>query len=279
MGNTLNPLGLSACWVAAARAVETGREDRLFGDPWAAELAGADGMAGFQRLNGTSPDNPGLAIRTRYFDDLLRGAVADGAEQVVLLAAGLDTRTFRLNWPSPVQVFELDLPAVTLHRERVLARLPVPPGVRRQVVSADLREDWVELLTRAGFSPARRAVFLVEGLLVYLPDETAVLALLSQIARMASPGSVLGLDVVGESFLDACVTLPYRELLRELGTPWTFGTDNPERLLTDAGFSNTRVVEPWQVDYGRWRFPKFPRSTLGIPRSYFVRAELATCAK
>jgi methyltransferase (TIGR00027 family) len=274
MDDGLDPLGMSARWVAAARAVESARADRLFDDPWADELAGAAGRAGFSRLNDTSEDNPGLAIRTRYFDDLLLAAVGAGIDQVVLLAAGMDTRSFRLAWSRPVVLFELDRPAVSAHREAVLSGKPVPAGVQRRVVDADLREDWRQALVQAGFSRQRPAAFLVEGLLVYLPDEQSALGVLTQIAEFAASGSVLALDLVGEAFLDACVTLPYRELLRDMGTPWCFGTDNPEGLLTRAGFSEVQVVEPWHVDHGRWRFPTFPRSKLGIARSYFAKAVL-----
>jgi methyltransferase (TIGR00027 family) len=49
-------------------------------------------------------------IRTQFFDDYLLDATAHGIRQVVLLAAGLDTRAYRLSWPRGAHVYELDLP-------------------------------------------------------------------------------------------------------------------------------------------------------------------------
>src|SRR6185503_7170870 len=99
-------------------ARESRRADRLFEDPWAAELAGSEGVAFMERLEaaGRPPgaagaqENPYIAIRTRFFDDLLRAATGSGerVDQVVLLAAGLDTRAFRLDWREGVRLFELD---------------------------------------------------------------------------------------------------------------------------------------------------------------------------
>lgn len=57
-------------------------------------------------------------IRTRFYDDYLTAATAAGSRQVVLLAAGLDTRAFRLAWPAGTRVFELDLPGVLAFRRR-----------------------------------------------------------------------------------------------------------------------------------------------------------------
>jgi len=62
----------TACWIAAVRARESERADRLFNDPWAARLAGEEGQIWRQRTTGGKDENEvGLAIRTRFFDDFL----------------------------------------------------------------------------------------------------------------------------------------------------------------------------------------------------------------
>ncbi len=62
----------TACWIAAVRARESERADRLFSDPWAAVLSGEEGPAWRQRTTGGKDENEvGLAIRTRFFDDFL----------------------------------------------------------------------------------------------------------------------------------------------------------------------------------------------------------------
>jgi methyltransferase (TIGR00027 family) len=104
-------LGVTARHTAAARAQESQRPDRLFTDRWAEQLAGREGKEWVERQ---SPDH-GLSIivRTRFFDDfLMRAIAASPIRQVVLLAAGLDTRAFRLPWPENLRLFELDQPPV-----------------------------------------------------------------------------------------------------------------------------------------------------------------------
>ena len=109
----------TARWTAAVRAQESERTDALFVDPWAAALAGAEGTAWLAQR----PPGSGLpmVLRTRYFDDfLLRITAEQGIGQVVLVAAGLDTRAFRLAWPAQTHVFELDRPAVLDYKAQIL---------------------------------------------------------------------------------------------------------------------------------------------------------------
>ena len=90
-----NLLGSTARWTAAVRAIESTRDDRLFDDPWAASLAGAEGAAwsANRPLDSLSP----MVLRIRYFDDFLQRIFQEYAlKQVVLMAAGFDTRAFRL---------------------------------------------------------------------------------------------------------------------------------------------------------------------------------------
>src|SRR5438093_11635529 len=104
---TMTPVGLTSQWIAAARALETESENPLFSDPFARELAGEAGfkllaitreVAGTAALKG--PD-PYLSVRTRFLDDALLRAVRDrGLSQVAILAAGMDTRAFRPQWPA-----------------------------------------------------------------------------------------------------------------------------------------------------------------------------------
>src|SRR5215207_6472776 len=100
---TMDSVGLTSRWVAAARARESERLDRLFDDPLAAALAGSEGFAWLDHMERAQPwGQPALyvVVRTRFFDDFqLRASWATGARQVVLLAAGMDARAFRLDWP------------------------------------------------------------------------------------------------------------------------------------------------------------------------------------
>jgi methyltransferase (TIGR00027 family) len=89
--------------MAAARARESERAERLLSDPLAAGLAGPEGFAWREHMQAAArSDGPGLypVIRTRFFDKfLLHSCRRLGVRHVVLAAAGLDARAFRLDWP------------------------------------------------------------------------------------------------------------------------------------------------------------------------------------
>lgn len=158
----------SAYWIAAVRARESARPDRLFDDPYASTLAGEQGVAMMVASEKASGgENRFLPVRTRYFDDAIGAAVAGGIRQVVLLGAGLDTRPFRLTFPADLTWFEIDRAEIFATKEPVLAT-----GVtacRRLTVSADLALDWPAALRAAGFDEARRTVWVAEGLFSIWP--------------------------------------------------------------------------------------------------------------
>jgi methyltransferase (TIGR00027 family) len=168
----------------------------LFDDPYAAAFAAAGEPQPQEDAEG-SAQRQALAfqviIRTRYYDDYLRSAVDGGCRQVVLLAAGLDTRAFRLSWPAGTTLFEADLPDLLEVKERVLADAGAQPQCKRVVVAADLLEDWLSSLTDAGFDALQPTAWLVEGLLVYLETDDAR-ALLHTVSTASAPASRLAFE-------------------------------------------------------------------------------------
>ncbi|WP_145910481.1 SAM-dependent methyltransferase [Kitasatospora viridis] len=189
-------VGRTAIGVARVRALESARPDRLFDDPYAAAFVAASGAATRER---TGEPSPGLrdmvrhlTIRTRFFDDHLLDAARSGCTQVVLPGAGLDTRAFRLDWPPGTRFFELDTAPVLAFKERVLADLGAVPAGPRATLAVDLREDWADELTGAGFDPELPGAWLLEGLLVYL-ESAEVATLLDTVTGLAAPGSRLAL--------------------------------------------------------------------------------------
>ena len=133
-------------------------------------------------------------IRTRFYDDYLTGATRAGCRQVVLVAAGLDTRAYRLDWPAGVRLFELDSPEVLVFKEAVLGGLRAVPRCDRAAIGTDLLGDWWEALLVAGFRPEEPTAWLVEGLLIYL-DAAQAGALLARISALSAPGSRLSCEV------------------------------------------------------------------------------------
>ena len=270
----MDQLGMTSRWVAAAREQETLLPNRLFDDPFAAALAGDEGRAMLTRFNGPSGENPFLSIRTRFIDDWLLAEAARGIRQVVLLAAGMDARAFRLAWPDATAVFEVERPEVLAWKEGVLSTLRATPRARRVLVRMDLRDDWRAALHAAGHDQAKPSAILVEGLLPYLPDQAAAHAILSAAASLAAPGSAVAADVVGASFLTSPLVKGFLDTLAAEGVPWLFGTDSPEALFEQAGWHDVRAIQPGEVAYaqGRWPYATAPRGVPGVPRSFLVTA-------
>jgi methyltransferase (TIGR00027 family) len=129
-----------------------------------------------------------IGLRTRFYDDALANATEAGLRQVVLLAAGLDTRAQRLPWPEDVRVFEIDQPQVLAFKDDVLARVGIDERCPRTSVGADLREDWPRRLLEAGFDAAAPTCWVAEGLLAYLPAD-AEQSLLDRVTDLSSAGS------------------------------------------------------------------------------------------
>ena len=285
------PVTLTSRWIAAARANESARPDRLFDDPFAAALAGAAGLRAFGAstpylagpyfLDALTVGTihtfgvPYLAIRTRFFDELLlRPVLTEGVRQVVILAAGMDARAFRLPWPSGTRLYELDRPEVLAAKEAVLAREGAQAACLRHTLGVDLADpSWVRALCDAGYDAQAPSVWLIEGLLMYL-DAAAVRALLRAVAELAVPGSRLGADLFNTAVLTAPLLRPMVDLLAALGAPWRFGTDVPEALFAATGWKAT-ATQPGEAgaDYGRWPLPVPPRELAGVPRVFLVAAQ------
>lgn len=190
----------TALGVARIRAGESKRPDRLFDDPFAAWFVAAMPDA-FAHDRNRSDDAKRIGarialqvvVRTRFYDDYLLDATSDGIRQVVLLAAGLDTRAFRLRWPDGTTVFEVDLPEMVSFKNGVLSGHGSQPTAKRVPVTADLTLDWPAAMAAAGFDPAQPTAWLIEGLLVYLTHDDAS-RLLGDVARLSASGSQLSCE-------------------------------------------------------------------------------------
>jgi len=199
-------VGATATMVAAARALASREATPLITDPYADGLVRAVGLTYFTRL--LDGENPGgdpeynprdsanhMAVRTKFYDDFFLGAADAGIRQAVILAAGLDTRAYRLPWPADTAVFEIDLPAVLDFKSKVLARLGAQPVPLHRNVSVDLRDDWPAALRTAGLDPAAPTMWSAEGLLYYLPSD-AQDTLFDNLTALSAPGSRLAADFI-----------------------------------------------------------------------------------
>ncbi|WP_328351700.1 class I SAM-dependent methyltransferase [Mycobacterium sp. NBC_00419] len=203
-------VGATATMVAAARAMATKDPRHLIDDPFAEPLVRAVGLDFFVKMIDdeldTSPFGDatpervqtmiaGMAMRTKFFDEYFLAAVGTGIRQAVILAAGLDSRAYRLPWPTDSVVYEIDQPQVIKFKAGVLADLGAEPIAELRSVSIDLREDWPTALRAAGFDASAPTAWLAEGLLIYLPPE-AQDKLFDTITALSAPGSAIATEYV-----------------------------------------------------------------------------------
>jgi methyltransferase (TIGR00027 family) len=247
-------VGATALGVAASRAVETAGPNPLIrddfarvlvssaGPAWArladAELAWLDGDPLGQRAHRLGIDYQ--AVRTHFFDEYFADAVSAGIRQVVILAAGLDSRAYRLNWPSGTAVYEIDQPQVLEYKTGILEQHGAVATASRRPVPVDLREDWPAALAAAGFDRTQPTAWLAEGLLPYLPSD-AQDRLFDMFTALSAPGSRVAVEVFGmNSRSNSQRWLRMRERL---------GLDVNVQALTYHEPDRTDAIE-WLADHG-----------------------------
>jgi methyltransferase (TIGR00027 family) len=211
-------VGATALGVASARAVETESDDPLISDPFARVFldAAGDGLWNWYSASQLPAEvlaaEPSLqlqmkamvgymACRTAFFDKFFVDATEAGIRQAVILAAGLDSRAWRLPWPDGVTVYELDQPRVLEFKSSTLDEHGARPACNRVAVPVDLRQDWPTALRQAGFDPSAPSAWSAEGLMPYLPAAAQDL-LFERVDGLAVPGSRVAVEALGPKFLD-----------------------------------------------------------------------------
>jgi methyltransferase (TIGR00027 family) len=167
----------TALWVAVFRARESERPDAVFRDPYAKRLAGARGEQIAQAIQFAQKNAWSFVARTWIIDQIVTQGVAQGVDQVINLAAGLDARPYRLALPPSLRWVEVDLAPLIAYKEQMLGG--EKPACRLERVALDLADRAVRarLFARLG-AAARRTLVVTEGLLVYLsPEEAGALAI------------------------------------------------------------------------------------------------------
>ena len=258
-------VGTTAVMVAAARAVETDRPDPLIRDPYAKLLVSQAGTGVWESmLDDTliekvqSLDEEAAAIfqhmrsyqavRTHFFDAHFAGAVAAGIRQVVILASGLDSRAYRLDWPAGTTVYEIDQPKVLAYKSATLAAHGATPSANRREVAIDLRQDWPAALTAEGFDPKAPTAWLAEGLLMYLPAD-AQDRLFAQITELSAPGSRIAVETAANHADERRQAMRdrFERLAAEIGIERT--VDIQDLIYRDDDRAD---VATWLNDHG-WR--------------------------
>ena len=160
----------TALLVAACRALEYEAADGFVRDPFAARLAGERGMAILNASPRPEMMRFGIAVRSRFLDELLLEALAPGTiATVASVGCGLDTRPWRLALSPGLRWIEVDFPDMLDFKEERMAGEPL--HCRRERLTADVNdpEQRRALYAAIGSGPA---LMITEGLLMYLPGAT-----------------------------------------------------------------------------------------------------------
>jgi methyltransferase (TIGR00027 family) len=187
--------------------------------------------------------NGAIVARVRFIDDQLTASIQNGLEQLVIIGAGYDTRAYRFNLPdSGLCVFEVDQATTQKLKIRKLKTIlsEIPGHV--SFVPVDLeREELEDKLFAAGYDDNHKTLFIMEGLVMYLP-RAVVDELLMFIANRSGKGSAAVFDYLPESMVDGSVQVRegrsmYRFVMKN-GEPFRFGMDvaQMDQFLTEKGF-------------------------------------------
>jgi methyltransferase (TIGR00027 family) len=225
-------VGATALGVASSRAAETRSENPLIRDPFAQVFldAAGDGVWNWHASGQLPPEvieaEPlvplqmqamvgYMACRTAFFDNFFLEATRGGIRQAVILAAGLDARSWRLPWPDGVTVYELDQPKVLDFKASTLHEHGAEPACNRITVPVDLRHDWPAALRQAGFDASVPSVWSAEGLTPYLPAAAQDL-LLERIHELTVAGSRVAVEALSADFLDPELRAKRRERMERI---------------------------------------------------------------
>jgi len=202
--------------MAAARVAETRKTNPLIDDPYAELFVNAAGEGTWsiylsEQVAEASPRNHVLATvqarlhyvasRTKFFDDFFLTAVNSGIRQMVILAAGLDSRAWRLPLPVGVTIYEIDQPEVLQFKQATLDAHQAQPTTNYVPVPVDLRRDWPSALRLSGFDSSLPTAWLAEGLLSYLSSGAQDL-LFDRIEGLSMIGSAAAVEAFATDFFD-----------------------------------------------------------------------------
>jgi methyltransferase (TIGR00027 family) len=302
-------VGATALGVAAARAAETESDNPLISDPFARVFlnAAGDGMWNWF----AAPDLPTeiaeaepdlkprmqgmvdyMAARTSFFDQFFLDAARSGVQQLVILAAGLDSRGWRLPWPDGpdgIRVYELDQPRVLEFKLSTLQESGAQPTCQLVHVPVDLRHDWPAALQEAGFDTSAPSAWSAEGLLPFLPAVAQEL-LFERVHALSAGGSRIAVEAPGPDFLDEDARAKQRETMQRVRD--LMAKLEPEHNIPDVQdlwyLEEREDVDTWLGRHG-WDVTVTPAEQLmahydrrppqGIedaaPKTLFVAAERA----
>lgn len=263
--------------VAFVRALESLKPEgeRICYDPFAVRFLSQQYLT-FLKMAACDPSKtpfPGLhnslSARVRYFDDFVKKFIDEGLEQLVILGAGYDTRAYRIEGlRGKVKVFEVDHPETQSVKIEKIKDIFGSLLDHVEYVSVDFEnEDFSHRLLEHGYERSLKTVFIMEGLIYYLPPKT-VDEMLCFIAKNSGFGSAIIFDYVYESSIDrtngicgvqctACdqiALMDAKKGMAQQGEPYKFGVKDGmlETFIVQSGFS--QVCDVTTEDYKKIYF-------------------------
>jgi methyltransferase (TIGR00027 family) len=168
-GPLISNVSDTARWMAAYRATESARPDALFNDPLAHRLAGDRGRDIAAAAPRLTRNGWWWVTRTKLIDDFVAESVSNGCNRVLNLAAGFDTRPYRLDLPTATEWIEADLPEIINEKQDLLAG--ETPCCRLSRVAVDLADAPSRNALLAAAANATDTLVITEGLLLYLSEQ------------------------------------------------------------------------------------------------------------
>jgi methyltransferase (TIGR00027 family) len=239
LDDSIHSISDTARLAAFERGRETERRKPLFRDLYAKELAGEHGRLLSRKIR-HGPLSWPISVRTAVFDEMIMRAVEqEGAECVLNLAAGLDTRPYRLDLPAGLRWIEADLPDVLQHKERCLDGKEPRCQLERIAVDLTDRTARRRLLDQI---PELATLVVSEGLLVYLNRPTV-----SALGRDLAERSILQwwvLDLAGPKFL-LWSRRKWGRQLAASATSMRFAPEEGPEFFVQLGLRPTEVRHSW----------------------------------
>jgi methyltransferase (TIGR00027 family) len=249
----------TARWTAHYRATESARADALFSDPLAGRLAGEQGRAIVASAPMSNRSGWWLIARTKIIDDAITAAIAAGCDRVLNLAAGLDTRPYRLDLPPEFRWIEADLAPLLAEKTQLLA--DQTPRCQLTRTAVDLADSAArDAFFNEALDGATKALVLTEGLLMYL-QEHDVAALSAAIKRPEVAWWMIDFSGPG---LKRMMNKKMSGMLQN--APFVFAPDNGLAYFEEQGW-HVREAESLMLAANRFRrLPFFMRPVAWAPQ-------------
>jgi methyltransferase (TIGR00027 family) len=258
-GHLITHVSDTARWTALYRANESARPDALFSDPLAERLGGDQGRAIVAKTPLASRNGWWLIARTKIIDDVITRSIADGCDRVLNLAAGLDTRPYRLDLPSDFAWVEADLRQLLAEKTQLLA--DQTPRCRLTRAAVDLSDATArDAFFDEALDGATKALVLTEGLLMYLEDPDVV-ALSGAIRRPEVAWWML--DFAGPG-LKRTMNKKMAGMLQN--APFKFAPENGLAYFEDLGWRTLQVESLFMAANRFRRLPMFIRPGAWLPQ-------------